>query len=421
MAAMDTGAADSELTRLRAEVDALRRERDAYRGDLEQNRAAQTAHGSAELQLLSAKLNKEIKEDFFSSVSRMVWVGAVLVGVATFGGYLRLDDIIDDKIDDSVREKRAQIAALETEIEASLSGFKRKADDALRELGERSEAVRAESETAITQIRTRALAVNVTSTGGATTVTTSPWDPWFGDVPERFVGIAGSRHDQVGYETTGGNGGVGGAFSEQFRLALMSGDADANADGLITWAEAVKRTTAGLRPKYPQDPVIVGAQGFTAIANRAPTGSGKGRVQALLIGINDYGGASDLRGPVNDVNQLNALLKSRRLAETAAAEITLLTDRAATSAGIRAALEKVTAAAGKDDVLLIFYSGHVSSIPDGAGSPTGQVKVLVPRDAVTSSSGESSNLPENRLLRVPDLVRAMSKSSARAAVLVIDG
>ena len=408
----------NEIARLRAELEAVRAERDSYRSDVERARTTHVVQSTTELQLLSAKLNKEIKDDFYTSVSRMVWVAAVLIGVATFGGYLRLDDIIDDKIDDRVSQKRAQIAALEGEIESSLVGFKRKADDALRDLGERSEAVRTASETAISQIKTRSLAVSVESSGGQTTVTTAAWDPWFGNVPERFVGIAGSRHDQFGYETN--TEPPAGAFSHEFRNALTAGGADRSGDGLISWVEAVSHAATRLRPKYSQDPVIVGAAQNTIAFAVQPGQSGqKGRVRVLLIGINDYGGPGNLRGPLTDVKEFDALFKSRPFASTATTDVKSLTDRSATAAAVTTAIAELSAAATEDDVVIVFFSGHVSRIKDAAGgSPTGQVKVLVPRDA---ASDGVSNLSENRLMRVPDVVRTMSKSKAKVSVLIIDG
>jgi Caspase domain len=417
-----TGASHAEeIARLRAEVAALRAERDAYRADVDRARTGRVSSTTTELQLLSTKLSKDIKEDFYGSVTRMTWIAAVLLGVATLGGYLRFDAIIDDKIDDRVAEKRAEIGRIEQEIQTSLDGFKKKATEALRELGERSAAVRVESESALTQIRT--LKVTVTSSAGASVVKASAWDPWFGDVPGRFVGIAGSQASQVGYEATDAQGRVGGAFSQHLRAALTSAAADANGDGRVSWVEAVTSAGAALQPKYPQTPVIVGdlreTSALFSVRNAAPA-SRKGRLRVLLIGINDYGGQFDLRGPLDDVKQFEALLRSGKLAESSSFEIRMLTDAAATAKGINAAIAELAASAAEDDVLLVLYSGHVSSIDDKTSvSPTGKVKVLVPRDA--SLAANTPAQPGGQLLPVPDVARAFSATKARASVLIIDG
>jgi hypothetical protein len=80
------------------------------------------------------------------------------------------------------------------------------------------------------------------------------------------------------------------------------------------------------------------------------------------------------------------------------------------------ALEVADSRVSEDDVLLVLYSGHVSSIKDKTGgSPTENVKVLVPRDASLAADTPTQLLP------VPDVARAFRAAKARTSVLIIDG
>ena len=103
--------------------------------------------------------------------------------------------------------------------------------------------------------------------------------------------------------------------------------------------------------------------------------------RALLMGINKYliAGA-DLRGCVNDVTDLSAVLTE--FAGFKKSDITLLTDKAATKKAMMAGIRKILKASKKGDVALIHYSGHGSHVPDDEprDEADGRDEILCPTD-----------------------------------------
>lgn len=102
--------------------------------------------------------------------------------------------------------------------------------------------------------------------------------------------------------------------------------------------------------------------------------------RAVLIGINKYQvPGSDLRGCVNDVNNLQKVLT--RYYGFAGKDITVLTDLKATKKAMEAAIQKLVAGAKKGDVLLLHYSGHGSNVPDNDGDEADKRdEILCPTD-----------------------------------------
>jgi hypothetical protein len=92
------------------------------------------------------------------------------------------------------------------------------------------------------------------------------------------------------------------------------------------------------------------------------------RYRALLIGNSHYpedpGNLPDLKGPINDVSALGRVLSEESTSLFSPAEIKLLTDRQ--SYEISAELEELLAAARRDDVLLIYFSGHGITADNGS-------------------------------------------------------
>lgn len=101
--------------------------------------------------------------------------------------------------------------------------------------------------------------------------------------------------------------------------------------------------------------------------------------KALLVGINAYQNAP-LRGCINDVMQMKALLK--RYYGFADEGIRLLVDEAATSAAIKEGLEWLAqGGADFDSVRVFHYSGHGAYVADQNGDePDGRDECLVPYD-----------------------------------------
>ncbi|MCG3201978.1 MAG: hypothetical protein NFCOHLIN_01850 [Gammaproteobacteria bacterium] len=102
--------------------------------------------------------------------------------------------------------------------------------------------------------------------------------------------------------------------------------------------------------------------------------------KALLIGINRYRmPGADLRGCVNDVENVHEALQ--RYFGFAAGDITTLTDLAATTRAIKAAIQRLVRTARGGDVLLLHYSGHGANVPDADGDEAdGRDEILCPAD-----------------------------------------
>lgn len=87
--------------------------------------------------------------------------------------------------------------------------------------------------------------------------------------------------------------------------------------------------------------------------------------RALLIGINDYQGISDLNGCVNDVwNMRDLLIETFGYAPE---DISLLVDSSVTKERIRSRVNWLFAGAEKGDNLVFHFSGHGSYIRDFDG------------------------------------------------------
>lgn len=84
--------------------------------------------------------------------------------------------------------------------------------------------------------------------------------------------------------------------------------------------------------------------------------------KALLVGVNDYHGISDLRGCVNDVTNMRSILKTY-LGFTNS-DIRVLLDSRATKANIITRLNQMVASAKSGDFLVFHFSGHGSQIRD---------------------------------------------------------
>jgi len=81
------------------------------------------------------------------------------------------------------------------------------------------------------------------------------------------------------------------------------------------------------------------------------------RKRALVVGINYVGTGNELRGCINDANNIKAYL------ETQGFEIEMMLEKDATTAGILDGLKRLVAGATPGDVLFFHYSGHGSQVP----------------------------------------------------------
>jgi len=102
--------------------------------------------------------------------------------------------------------------------------------------------------------------------------------------------------------------------------------------------------------------------------------------RALLVAINDYPGKyNDLMGCVNDVHNMQDLLVS--LFAFPPENITMMTDRDATTANILEALELLVEGAKPGDQIVFHFSGHGSQISDKNGDESDRCdEIICPYD-----------------------------------------
>ena len=135
-----------------------------------------------------------------------------------------------------------------------------------------------------------------------------------------------------------------------------------------------------------------------------------GTRRALLIGINDYERLPALRGAVNDVETIQALLETQFGFEPQ--HTRLLTNKQATRAGILAALEQLVDEAGRADTVYIHYSGHGSQVRDANNDEAdGLDETICPQDARTPGIAD---ITDDELDAIIERLRVSS------AVVVLD-
>ena len=101
----------------------------------------------------------------------------------------------------------------------------------------------------------------------------------------------------------------------------------------------------------------------------------KGKKYGLFVGINAYqDGINPLKGCVNDATKMREAMISKFGFN--AADTTLLTDAAATRAGILTNLNKYATLAGPGDILVMHYSGHGTLFPDKYSEEQDETKLI---------------------------------------------
>jgi hypothetical protein len=102
--------------------------------------------------------------------------------------------------------------------------------------------------------------------------------------------------------------------------------------------------------------------------------------KALLIGVNRYRiPGADLRGCVNDVNNLSKVLVD--FYGFKKGDIAILTDEKANQAAMQKGIKALVAGGRKGDVLLLHYSGHGANVPDNNGDEADRRdEILCPHD-----------------------------------------
>ena len=133
--------------------------------------------------------------------------------------------------------------------------------------------------------------------------------------------------------------------------------------------------------------------------------------RALLIGINHYQVLPTLNGSLNDIETMRQVLTTRWGFQSP--HITMLTDQAATRAGILAALERLVQDAGPSDVVYVHYSGHGSQVEDLSGDETDDHldETLVPHD------GRTPTVPD---ITDDELEAIVARLKARSILIILD-
>ena len=119
--------------------------------------------------------------------------------------------------------------------------------------------------------------------------------------------------------------------------------------------------------------------------------------KALLVGINDYApagsGGPDLRGCVNDVQDMANTLSALGIVPSSPTTMRILTDVRATRAAIMAGLQWLTTGARPGDALVFYYSGHGSQLIDVEGDePDGKDETICPHDFATAGMIKDDDL-----------------------------
>ncbi len=127
--------------------------------------------------------------------------------------------------------------------------------------------------------------------------------------------------------------------------------------------------------------------------------------KALLVGINDYApvgaGGPDLRGCVNDVQDVANTLSVLGIVPSTPTAMKILTDGRATRAAIMTGLQWLINGAKAGDLLVFYYSGHGSQVVDVEGDePDGKDETICPHDFATAGMIKDDDL-RNVFITVP--------------------
>ena len=111
--------------------------------------------------------------------------------------------------------------------------------------------------------------------------------------------------------------------------------------------------------------------------------------KALLIGINDYApagpGGPDLQGCVPDVQDVAHTLNALGIVPAKPGTLRILTDVRATRTNILNGLKWLLTKVKKGDLIIFYYSGHGSQLPDLEGDEIdGKDETLCPHDYSTA-------------------------------------
>ena len=132
---------------------------------------------------------------------------------------------------------------------------------------------------------------------------------------------------------------------------------------------------------------------------------------ALLIGIGNYANLPSLEGPVNDVEILGYVLRTRFGFKKT--QIVTLSNEMATRNKILESFEELISKASRSDVVYLHYSGHGSQVKDLNGDEIDDYKdeTIVPYD------GRTSRIPD---ITDDEIHELLNRIQARRVIVSID-
>ena len=236
-----------------------------------------------------------------------------------------------------------------------------------------------------------------------------------------LVCVVGSRWEQFGFQTDF-KGSTYGAFTFHLADALTDTESDYDKDGRISLLEAVVESGKRLLQfgtGFRQTPTLAGDAGSIALFASKKTSSAnrpQGRVYALLVGVGEYRGdkvhgLGD--GPLNDINRLTQVLQKadRRLFRRA--EVSALTNKAATTSGLRSAIAKMADLAKQEDTLLVYFSGQGTRqhLDRKKSKDAIEEILLILHDYDETKSGQ---------LALRELIKWVAPAKARHKIVILD-
>ena len=145
--------------------------------------------------------------------------------------------------------------------------------------------------------------------------------------------------------------------------------------------------------------------------------------KALLIGINYKGSLDELRGCINDIRNINDILKNN--CDYCEKNIKLLTEEDNNELPTRGNIEKninwLLSGVVEGDTLFFYYSGHGSNVDDNNGDESDKKdEVLVPLDYDKSGVITDDWLYNNMIKRVPKNVTLIGFTDACHSGTMVD-
>ena len=397
------GMNDDETKQLKEDHERLIQERNYYRTELMSHLTKEESIVAAQLKLLATSLSTEIQERFFSKLKTVLWVIALLAGVATFGGFWSLSDIIKNRIDDKVKEKEHDIQKLQEEVIRTVVEFKIKAAQAIDDVSKEGESAK---------VKIRSTIAVIEKDGLLKTTVVEDTRFWYGNLPNDVL-LIGSSRSGPGYERRFADV-TRSFFSYHFEKTLTKLSTDKDNDGYISVAEAFDETRVAVtREESKQEPELRGSDKNSVFFKSNDIKKQKNLYKkffALLIGINTYPTAP-LSGPVNDISAFQEILNVRNRIPADAVDVISLINENATTEAIMKQIKNIEDLSTSEDFILIYYAGHVTELLDAKGqSPKGKVRALAPFDFEVRG-----------FIIMPDMLLDLGKAKAKQKLIIIDG